>query len=156
MKGLALLAAILGVTGAFAQNPTSPGLAHGLRGPTALDAESAPALMPKPVNDDERPGRNFPTQPPVIPHHIDNYQIDANFNKCLSCHALDRTPESFATPVGTSHYLDRGGKVLKQISPRRYFCTQCHVPQLAIAAPVGNTFADSPGPAADAKAGRKK
>jgi cytochrome c-type protein NapB len=142
MKRLALLAAALAAAGALAQNPSSPGVTNGLRGNGALDAEPTTARMPKPVNNDRRPGRNYPTQPPIIPHHIDGYQIDTQFNKCLSCHALERTEESNATPVGTSHYLDRGGKVHKAISPRRYFCTQCHVPQLDIELPVTNTFDD--------------
>ena len=28
-------------------------------------------------------------QPPTIPHQIDGYQVDKNFNKCLDCHARD-------------------------------------------------------------------
>jgi nitrate reductase cytochrome c-type subunit len=31
--------------------------------------------------------RNYPEQPPVIPHTTQGYQIDINGNKCLSCHA---------------------------------------------------------------------
>ena len=34
-----------------------------------------------------REPRNYPEQPPVIPHETDGYIIDANSNKCLSCHA---------------------------------------------------------------------
>ena len=126
-----------------AQNPSSPGLDHQLRGPTALDAESTPARMPKPVNDDKRQARGWAAQPPVIPHQIDNYQIDRNFNKCLSCHARERIAESQAPMVSVTHFLGRDGQPRTEISPRRYFCTQCHVPQGDVKPPVGNTFLDA-------------
>jgi cytochrome c-type protein NapB len=32
--------------------------------------------------------------------------------------------------------------VLGQVSTRRYFCMQCHVPQDAVRTPVGNSFQD--------------
>jgi cytochrome c-type protein NapB len=32
--------------------------------------------------------------------------------------------------VSVSHYMDRDGNFLAEISPRRYFCEQCHVPQV--------------------------
>ena len=43
--------------------------------------------------------RNYPEQPPVIPHSIDGYQIDLQSNKCLSCHARARTAELRAPMV---------------------------------------------------------
>ena len=42
---------------------------------------------------------------------------------------LDRYKESGATKVSITHFKDRDGRELSNISPRRYFCTQCHVPQ---------------------------
>ena len=30
--------------------------------------------------------RNYPDQPPLIPHAIEGYALDLNANKCLSCH----------------------------------------------------------------------
>ena len=52
-------------------------------------------------NTAEKEVRNYPEQPPVIPHTIEGYQIDINGNKCLSCHARARTGESQA-PMVTS------------------------------------------------------
>jgi cytochrome c-type protein NapB len=78
----------------------------------------------------------------VIPHSIDGYQIDINGNKCLSCHARARTGESQAPMVSITHFMDRDGQFLASVSPRRFFCTECHVPQSVSAPPVGNDFVD--------------
>jgi cytochrome c-type protein NapB len=127
----------------------------GLRGSTPLGAEATPAPMPKTINDDQRPGRAFAMQPPVIPHQIDNYQVDRNFNKCMSCHARVRTPDSQAPMVSVTHFMDRDGNFRSEISPRRYFCTQCHVPQMDIKVPVGNSFVDAERSSAPERSGRK-
>jgi hypothetical protein len=71
-------------------------------------------------NTAEKEIRNYPEQPPVIPHSIDGYQVEINGNKCLSCHTCDRTGESQAPMVSiTPHY-----------GPRRPF------PRLGVAAPL--------------------
>ena len=62
-----------------------------LRGPTPLNEVGPAAPMTPPRNTIEREVRNYPEQPPVIPHTIEGYQIDMNGNKCLSCHARART-----------------------------------------------------------------
>jgi len=127
----------------------------GLRGTVSLDKEPVAPLMPKMVNDDVRKGRAFAMQPPVIPHQVENYQVDRSFNKCMSCHGRDRTPESQAPMVSVTHFMDRDGNFRSEISPRRYFCTQCHVPQMDVKAPVGNSFVDAEKAAAPKKAARK-
>jgi nitrate reductase (cytochrome), electron transfer subunit len=111
-----------------------------MRGPTPITATTQPPRLGNQVNDDHRLQRNYSQQPPVIPHRIDGYQVDKNFNKCLDCHARARTEFSLAVPVSATHYIDRNGKVLPQISTRRYFCQQCHVAQDAVRPLVGNTF----------------
>ena len=87
-------------------------------------------------NTAEKEVRNYPEQPPVIPHSIDGYQIDINGNKCLSCHARARTGESQAPMVSITHFMDRDGQFLASVSPRRFFCTECHVPQNVVKPPV--------------------
>ena len=47
-----------------------------------------------------------------------------------------------AVPVSVTHYMDRDGKVLAEISPRRYFCEQCHVVQVDARPLVDNRFED--------------
>jgi len=71
---------------------------------------------------------------------IDDYQVDKNVNSCLDCHARTRTEFSQAIPVSPTHYLNRDGKVLGEVSTRRYFCMQCHVPQESTRPLVGNSF----------------
>jgi nitrate reductase (cytochrome), electron transfer subunit len=113
-----------------------------LRGSTPLDQEGpAPAMTPE-QNTSVRDPRNYPEQPPVIPHAIEGYEISLRANKCLSCHARTRVQESQAPMISITHYFDRDGQTLASISPRRYFCTQCHVPQHTVRAPVENDFVD--------------
>ena len=141
------LAAIAGIVvlaiGSLASSQTGPsGLRSGLRGKTPLqEVGPAPRLLPQ-ANTDIREVRNYPEQPPVIPHTIEAYQLDANVNQCLSCHARSRTGESQAPMVSITHFMDRDGQFLASISPRRYFCIQCHVPQHPVTPPVVNRFID--------------
>ena len=44
--------------------------------------------------------------------------------------------------VSITHFADRDGQFLASVSPRRYFCTQCHVPQHNVRLPVQNDFVD--------------
>jgi nitrate reductase (cytochrome), electron transfer subunit len=121
---------------------TAQTLNSGLRGPAPLNDEGpAPPMMPN-RNTAEKEVRNYPEQPPVIPHSIDGYQIDLNSNKCLSCHARARTAESQAPMVSITHFMDRDGQFLASVSPRRFFCTECHVPQSSSNPPVSNNFVD--------------
>jgi len=113
-----------------------------LRGATPLNQEGPPPAMTPEQNTSVREPRNYPEQPPVIPHSTEGYEISANANKCLSCHARTRVRESQAPMVSITHFTDRDGQYLASISPRRYFCTQCHVPQHSVKAPVANDFVD--------------
>ena len=135
---LMLVAAIAAGTGTLAAETFE----SDLRGPTPLNDEGpAPPMTPM-RNTAEKEVRNYPEQPPVIPHSIDGYQIDLQSNKCLSCHARARTAESQAPMVSITHFMDRDGQFLASISPRRFFCTECHVPQNVATPPVSNDFVD--------------
>jgi cytochrome c-type protein NapB len=137
---VAMAAALaLGAGGLLAQTPQAQ---SGLRGSTPLDAEgAAPRMMPM-RNTTEKEVRNYPEQPPLIPHSIEGYQVDLNGNKCLSCHARARTSESQAPMLSITHFMDRDGQFLASVSPRRFFCTQCHVPQHQVKPPIENDFVD--------------
>ena len=113
-----------------------------LRGPTPLDQEGQPPAMTPELNTSEREVRNYPEQPPVIPHSIEGYEVSVHANKCLSCHARSRVRESQAQMISITHFADRDGQFLASISPRRYFCTECHVPQHDVKPPVANDFVD--------------
>lgn len=111
-----------------------------LRGDTPITALS-PAPANQPWQSERDPiMRNYLNQPPLIPHEIENYQIDLRFNKCMSCHAWDKAKDSKATKISVTHFVDRDGNELAEVSPRRYFCVQCHVPQKDIVPLVKNVF----------------
>ncbi len=89
--------------------------------------------------------RNYRQQPPLIPHSIEQYQIDLRTNQCLSCHDWTKAGERNAPTLSMTHYLDREGRELDQIAGTRYFCNQCHVPQADALPLVDNTFQPSSG-----------
>lgn len=113
-----------------------------LRDKTPIDQQKEPNTIPKVVNKDIKKARNYPMQPPIIPHTIRSYEVNLNNNKCLSCHNRQRTEESQAPMVSVTHFMNRDGNFLAEISPRRYFCNQCHVTQLDAKPLVENTFID--------------
>jgi cytochrome c-type protein NapB len=78
----------------------------------------------------------------VIPHSIEGYQLTVNANRCLSCHKRQFTEGSGAPMISVTHYMDRDGQMLADVSPRRYFCTACHVPQADARPLVENLFRD--------------
>lgn len=134
---IAALVAVLAAGVAIAQQSTI----STLRPTLPADDQSPPPMRPA-IDSDIRQVRNYPEQPPVIPHDIEGYEVSANFNKCLSCHARAATGQSQAPMVSVTHYIDRHQQVLAQVSPRRYFCTQCHVGQTDDEPLVTNTFID--------------
>ena len=127
-----------------------------LRGPTPID-QTVPAdpLTPE-QNTSEREPRNYPEQPPLIPHSIEGYEVSIRGNKCLSCHARSRVGESQAPMISVTHFADRDGQFLASVSPRRYFCTACHVPQHDVQVPVKNDFVDIDTLLAPAAPGQKR
>ncbi|HMN80451.1 MAG TPA: nitrate reductase cytochrome c-type subunit [Burkholderiaceae bacterium] len=112
---------------------------EGLRGGTPIEADNVPTPF-KQERDHAASDRDFVQQPPLIPHTIANYQVTKNFNKCMDCHAFQKAKASGATRVSVTHFRTREGQELDNISPRRYFCTQCHVPQTDAKPLVDNTF----------------
>jgi cytochrome c-type protein NapB len=131
-----LTAALLAVTAPAQELP------NGLRGKAPLDAEPKAPRMAREENYDVKRGRAYTSQPPTIPHSIEKYEITRNVNMCMYCHTRVRNEEFGAPMVSATHYMDREYEFLAEISPRRYFCTQCHVPQTDARPPVGNTFVD--------------
>jgi cytochrome c-type protein NapB len=127
-----------------------------LRGSTPLDQEGPADAMTPEQNASEREVRNYPEQPPLIPHSTEGYEVSIRANRCLSCHARARVRESQAPMISVTHFSDRDGQFLASISPRRYFCTQCHVPQHSVRVPVENDFIDIDTVLARPKSGTRK
>ena len=113
-----------------------------LRNGTPIDQEAEPDVMPQVYDGDIRAKRNYPMQPPLIPHDTRGYEVNLQANKCMTCHARRRTEESQAPMISVTHYMDRQGNFLAEISPRRYFCNQCHVTQTMTRDVVENDFQD--------------
>lgn len=112
-----------------------------LRGSPLNVEKSSPRMNKKEVRE-LRTTRDYPDQPPIIPHSIRNYQIDMNTNKCLTCHSRKSVAQSQAVMVSVTHFVDREGQIRASVSPRRYFCLQCHVQQDEVMPKLGNIFKD--------------
>lgn len=113
-----------------------------MRGSVPIPEETTPPPLVNSDNSDIRRQRAYAQQPPVVPHKVEGYQVDRSANRCLMCHGRTRTQESQAPMVSVTHYMDRAGNHLAEISPRRYFCLQCHVPQVPMNPLVENRFTD--------------
>ncbi|HUG60327.1 MAG TPA: nitrate reductase cytochrome c-type subunit [Methylomirabilota bacterium] len=131
-----VFAAVLAVPAALSQDVPQ------LSGERSPMGEIPAPPAPKWVVDDVRKMRAYPEQPPVIPHSIEGYQLSVNANRCLSCHKREYTEGSGAPMISVTHYMNREGQTLADVSPRRYFCTACHVPQADLDPLVPNTFRD--------------
>jgi nitrate reductase (cytochrome), electron transfer subunit len=134
--GLVLVLALLFSANLFAQQHDP------LRPSASFEQEPKTAPLVNAENNDRKRTRSYAMQPPTIPHKTDNYQVDKYANKCLDCHARTRAADTQATPISITHYMDRDGNFLAEVSPRRYFCEQCHVLQMETKPQVGNRFRD--------------
>ena len=130
------------VNGKLADPPRLDNMIATARNGIALDQEAVPNPIPAVNDTDLLRSRNYPMQPPLIPHDIRGYQVNLQANRCMACHARGEIKDTQATMISVTHYMDRDGNFLAEISPRRYFCTQCHVPQTASTDIVANTFED--------------
>lgn len=145
MRRLRLLAAALAATvaaGAVVAQEAVRRAAPELTGPQQPMESFEAEPIPQRITDDVRMMRQYPEQPPVIPHSIEGYQLSVNTNRCLSCHRREATEGSGAPMISITHYMTREGQMLADVSPRRYFCTACHVSQADTAPLVENTFTD--------------
>lgn len=132
------------------QQPTAPAVVASrepapgmdlMRGAPITETTKPPPIV-NPDNSDIKRVRNYSMQPPVIPHKVEGYQLDKNANRCMFCHARTRTQDSQAPMISVTHFQDRDGNHLAELSPRRYFCMQCHVPQAELPPLVENRFID--------------
>jgi len=111
-----------------------------LRGPIDLEQDSTAPTMKKYNKDEEPIARDYVQQPPLVPHKIEGYRVNLKSNKCLSCHSWKNYRQYGATKISQTHFEDRDDHVLANVSARRYFCTQCHVPQVNAKPLVENNF----------------
>jgi cytochrome c-type protein NapB len=139
---VSIAAGLLAVAGTAALAQMSAEIVPPLTGAGQPMENQSADPVPRWVVDDVRKMRAYPEQPPIIPHSIEGYQLSVNANRCMSCHKREFTQGSGAPMISVTHYMTREGQMLGDVSPRRYFCTACHVPQADTPALVGNTFVD--------------
>ena len=136
---LSVGALLTGVAHAELDNPGGTGGLDSLRGTAQLE-DTRPADDFKDFPKDQIVADSFVYQPPLIPHSIRNYEVSLNANKCLACHSWKNAKDAGATKISVTHYVNREDAVLADMSPRRYFCLQCHVPQTSATPLVENEF----------------
>jgi cytochrome c-type protein NapB len=144
---LALAAGVFAIGAQLAQSQSAaqePVKLQSLRGGTPVSQDNLPTASHQ-ERDHAPVPRDFVQQPPLIPHTTSGYQITRNYNKCMDCHGWNKAAAAGATKVGLTHFRTREGQELDNISPRRYFCTQCHVAQTDARPLVENTFQRSRG-----------
>ena len=135
LSGIVLSLASLGLAGA-----TTGEEVNSLRGEAGVESNSTEVELRPYVKDQQPIARDYLQQPPLIPHQIENYRINRNHNKCLSCHSWVHYKQANATKISQTHFESRDGAIMANVSARRYFCTQCHVPQANATPLVENTF----------------
>ena len=112
-----------------------------LRGDHDLNADALEATKKKPVSHKGGFERSYKQQPPMVPHNVEKDVINLRTNSCLKCHSKSTAEKEKAPAVGASHFLNRDGEVQEKLSSRRYFCNQCHAPQVDASPLVKNEFA---------------
>ncbi len=117
---------------------------HSLRGATELD-ENNEAYDLKKQDTGHRFERAYRQQPPMIPHKIEKYQINLKVNQCMRCHDWPYNVDEGAPKISETHYTNRNGVALDKVTRLRWFCTQCHVPQVVAPALVRNNFTPATG-----------
>ena len=110
------------------------------RGSTDLVTDADAAPMKNFRKDGDLYDRQYMHQPPLIPHDTRNYEVDNKVNKCLACHSFKNASAMKAPKISPTHFETRDGMTLGEVSPRRYFCLQCHEPQADAKPLVENTF----------------
>lgn len=134
--GSAALIALFLATGTAAQS----GKLYSLRGDVPLTQTGPAPAETKQSTGSGMFGRAYRQQPPLVPHEIDDFEIDLKVNQCLSCHDWPANAEVGAPKISETHYVDRDGVALDHVTPSRWFCTQCHVPQAETQTLIGNDF----------------
>ena len=113
---------------------------NSLRGESDIDSPSNQVVIKRNISDQTPIARAYVQQPPLIPHKTKGYKINLKFNKCLTCHSWTNYQKSGATKISLTHFSGRDGEAMSNVAPRRYFCNQCHVPQVNAKPLVENSF----------------
>lgn len=133
---------VLGTIGAPTLGAAEPLMS--LRGATTIPDGSLAPVKARVINDKENIARTFEEQPPLVPHKVEKYTVNLRENKCMDCHSKEKAKEKEASEVSESHYETSDGTKLDTLAARRYFCNQCHVPQIDAEPLIANEFQSVP------------
>ena len=140
-----LLAAMVGVALAGALAGSGSAAAAGvesLRQDNPIPEAGMEGGLYRVKESDRKFKRDFPTQPPMVPHMIDKYEISKDKNECLDCHGMENYIEEEATKISQTHYVGREGHhQMSSPDAGRWNCNQCHVTQTDADPLVDNDFA---------------
>lgn len=136
--------AACGLSGWIAVATAADEPVQSLRGADTTAQDQAPAekeLLGKRPGRQELVVRTFAEQPPLIPHALQNFdEITLEDNQCLECHDAANYKSKAAPMIGKSHLLSGADVPANTLDHRRWFCTQCHVPQHDAPPLVDNDF----------------
>jgi nitrate reductase (cytochrome), electron transfer subunit len=135
--GIALVATVAPIN-VFAQGKTVQSLRGGDSIPDTPQANDI-----KRQSTAARFTKAYRQQPPMIPHRMEKYQINLKVNQCLGCHDWPYNVQEGAPKVSETHYTNRDGIALDKVTKSRWFCNQCHVPQVQARPLVNNSFKSS-------------
>ena len=111
-----------------------------MRGSDVAAADPAPAAkeyVGKRPGTNSSVARTFSTQPPVIPHAVDNFdEVTLTENQCMDCHGPANYVKKNSPKMGDSHFV----AATKAFDASRHVCSSCHVPQVDAPALVENRF----------------
>lgn len=139
-SGLISALAGLGIVLTMAVAPVAAEEVKSLRGSETIPATNvAPKALKQQRSQSALP-RAYRQQPPMVPHKIDDYQVDLKVNQCMGCHDWPRNVDVGAPKISETHYTSRDGVALDHVARTRWFCTQCHVPQADAPPLVKNDF----------------
>ncbi len=132
----------IGIAALFAATAGLAGAAevHSLRGNLPLNAPAKEFGKKKQFIVNDKVARNWKLQPPIIPHKIDKERINLDENTCFRCHSPDTYKAEKAPMISKTHFKNPDKPVEKELIKRRYYCYQCHVPQVDAKPLVENTF----------------
>ena len=139
MKWLFAVLAACAFTGMIWSAPADAEVVS-LRGENPLDALAKQFDRRRQVTNDRGFKRDWKLQPPLVPHKIDKDQITLQANTCMKCHGPDTYKAEGAPKVADSHVIVAEDTKAETLNMKRYFCNQCHVPQLDANPLVENTF----------------
>ncbi len=132
----------IGIAAMFAAGAAAAGAAEikSLRGD--LDLAAPAKLFDKKKVETVTGGRKraWKLQPPTIPHKINKERISLDENSCFRCHSPDTYKAEKAPMISKTHFKDPNNPSDKNLIGNRYFCYQCHVPQVDAKPLVENTF----------------